>query len=319
MSVTTEAQPGYTAATPGRGDLMRRTGDWALRAPLMPALVFMIIVTQLPFVITVIVSFMDWNAYYPDERGFAGVDNFRRVLTDANTRHAIWVTVLLTAGVVLISLLLGLGIALLLDRKFRGRGAVRTMMITPFLVVPVAAALLWKHALYNPEYGLFNGALTWLWGLFGSDHPPQPDWISNAPLWSIIFALVWQWTPFMMLILLAGLQGRPLDVIEAARIDGASTWQIFRSMTLPHLRQYLELAALLGSIYVVQTFDAVFVITSGGLGTANLPYAIYTIFYNAHDYGRASAAAVVTVLGTIIIATFALRNVSSLFREETGR
>ena len=111
----------------------------------------------------------------------------------------------------------------------------------------------------------------------------------------------------MMLILLAGLQSRPLDVIEAARIDGASPWQIFRHMTFPHLRQYLELSALLGSIYVVQNFDAVFIITSGGLGTANLPYTIYQIFYTAHDYGRASAAGVVVVVGTIIIATFALR------------
>jgi len=214
---------------------------------------------------------------------------------------------------------LGLLIALLLDRKFRGRGAVRTMLITPFLVVPVAAALLWKHALYNPEYGLFNGMLTWIWGLFGSDNPPQPDWISAMPLPSIIFALVWQWTPFMMLILLAGLQSRPLDVIEAARMDGATNWQIFRYMTFPHLRQYLELGALLGSIYVVQNFDHVFTITSGALGTANLPYSIYQIFYNAHDYGRASAAAVVVVIGTIIIATFALRVVSTLFREESGR
>ena len=82
-----------------------------------------------------------------------------------------WTTILLTAGVVLISLILGLGIALLLDRKFRGRGAVRTMMIAPFLVVPVAAALIWKHALFNPEYGLFNGAITWVWGIFGSDNP----------------------------------------------------------------------------------------------------------------------------------------------------
>src|SRR3954453_4721078 len=245
MSVTTEAQPGYTAATPGRGDLMRRTGGLARRAPLMPALVFMIIVTQLPFVITVIVSFMDWNAYYPDERGFAGFANFRRVLTDANTRNAIFVTILLTAGVVLISLVLGLLIALLLDRKFRGRGAVRTMMITPFLVVPVAAALLWKHAIFNPEYGLINGVLTWIWSLFGSSNPPQPDWISLYPLGAIETTLIWQWTPFMMLILLAGLQSRPLDVIEAARIDGASSWQIFRYMTFPHLRQYLELASLL--------------------------------------------------------------------------
>jgi sorbitol/mannitol transport system permease protein len=296
----------------------RRAAGWARRAPLMPALIFMIVVTQLPFVATLVISFMDWNAYYPDERGFAGIDNFKRVFTDVNMRDAVWTTILLTAGVVLISLLLGLGIALLLDRKFRGRGAVRTMMIAPFLVVPVAAALLWKHALYNPEYGLFNGALTWVWNLFGAD-PPQPDWISNMPLWSVIFALVWQWTPFMMLILLAGLQGRPLDVVEAARIDGASSWQIFRSMTLPHLRQYLELGALLGSIYIVQNFDAVFTITSGGLGTANLPYTIYQIFYQAHDYGRASAAAVVVVVGTIIIATFALRTVSSLFKEEAGR
>ncbi|HEY0472479.1 MAG TPA: sugar ABC transporter permease [Kribbella sp.] len=314
MTVEAEARPGRHAEVPRRseGRLMRRTGAWARRAPLLPALIFMILVTQLPFVVTVIVSFMNWNAYYPDERGFAGFANFRRVLTDVNTRHAIWVTILLTAAVVLISLLLGLGIALLLDRKFRGRGAVRTMMITPFLIVPVAAALLWKHALYNPSYGLFNGVLKWIFGA----NAPQPDWISNQPLWSVIFALVWQWTPFMMLILLAGLQSRPLDVIEAAGIDGASQWDIFRYMTLPHLRQYLELSALLGSIYVVQNFDHVFTITSGGLGTANLPYTIYQTFYTAHDYGRASAAGVIVVIGTIVIATLALRSVSTLFKEE---
>lgn len=295
----------------------RRTGQWARRAPLLPALIFTIILTQLPFLATLVISFMNWNAYYPDERGFAGFDNFRRVFTDINMRQAVITTIILTVAVVLISLFLGLMIALLLDRKFLGRGAVRTMMIAPFLIVPVAAALLWKHALFNPEYGLFNGAITWLWSLFGSSNPPQPDWISTAPLISVELALIWQWTPFMMLILLAGLQSRPLDVIEAARMDGASSWQIFRYMTLPHMRQYLELGGLLGSIYVVQNFDAVFTITSGGLGTANLPYTIYQTFYNAQDYGRASAAGVVVVLGTIIIATFALRTVSTLFKEET--
>src|SRR6185369_2302950 len=111
----TAVKPARRAAPPGsQGTMLRKTGDWARRGPLLPALVFMIIVTQLPFVVTIVVSFMDWNAYYPDERGFAGVDNFRRVLTDANTRHAIWVTIVLTAGVVLISLVLGLLIALLL-------------------------------------------------------------------------------------------------------------------------------------------------------------------------------------------------------------
>jgi sorbitol/mannitol transport system permease protein len=301
------------SATGSNGAAMRKAGDWARRAPLLPALIFVIAMTQLPFVATVVISFMNWNAYYPDERGFAGFDNYVSTFTDTNARSAVIVTIVLTTSVVLLSLLLGLGIALLLDRKFRGRSAVRTMMITPFLIVPVAAALLWKHALYNPEYGLFNGILTWIFG----EGAPQPDWISDNPLLAIIVAIVWQWTPFMMLILLAGLQSRPLDVIEAARIDGASTWQIFTHMTLPHLRQYIELAGLLGAIYVVQNFDHVFTITSGGLGTANLPYYIYQTFYTAQDYGRASAAGVVVVIGTIIIATAALRTAFSLFKEES--
>jgi polyol transport system permease protein len=301
------------SATGSNGAAMRKAGDWARRAPLLPALIFVIAMTQLPFVATVVISFMNWNAYYPDERGFTGFDNYVSTFTDTNARSAVIVTIVLTTSVVLLSLLLGLGIALLLDRKFRGRSVVRTMMITPFLIVPVAAALLWKHALYNPEYGLFNGILTWIFG----EGAPQPDWISDNPLLAIIVAIVWQWTPFMMLILLAGLQSRPLDVIEAARIDGASTWQIFTHMTLPHLRQYIELAGLLGAIYVVQNFDHVFTITSGGLGTANLPYYIYQTFYTAQDYGRASAAGVVVVIGTIIIATAALRTAFSLFKEES--
>ncbi len=305
--------------SPSPGGALRRSADWARRAPLLPALVFTIIVTQLPFVVTLIVSFMDWNAYYPDERGFAGFGNYASVLTDVNMRQAILTTVILTAVVVLVSLLLGMVIALLLDRQFRGRGVVRTMMITPFLIVPVAAALLWKHALFNPEYGLLNGTLTAIWRLFGSDDAPQPEWLTNNPLIAVEVALIWQWTPFMMLILLAGLQSRPLDVIEAARIDGAGSWLIFRYMTFPHLRRYLELGGLLGSIYIVQNFDAVFTITSGGLGTANLPYVIYQTFYQAHDYGRASAAGVVVVIGTILIATLALRTVSTLFQEENAR
>jgi sorbitol/mannitol transport system permease protein len=272
----------------------------------------MIAVTQLPFVATLVISFFDWNALYPKARKFTGVDNYQQVLTDADLRHSVWTTILLTVAVVLVSLVLGLALALLLDRRFPGRGAVRTLLIAPFLVVPVAAALLWKHVLYNPEYGLFNGLLHYVGG-------PQPEWISDTPLLAVEASLVWQWTPFMMLILLAGLQSRDHQQIEAARVDGASDWQIFVHLTLPHLRRYLELGALLGSIYIVQNFDAVFTITSGGLGTANLPYTVYQSFYQAHENGLASAAGVLVVIGSLIIATFALRVVSSLFREEVSR
>jgi sorbitol/mannitol transport system permease protein len=233
VSTATTTPPSTVAPS----SALRRSGAWARRAPLLPALIFTIILTQLPFVATLVISFMNWNAYYPDERGFAGLDNFKRVFTDINMRQSVVTTILLTATVVIVSLILGMAIALLLDRKFFGRGAVRTMMIAPFLIVPVAAALIWKHALFNPEYGLFNGTLSAIWKLFGSDSPPQPDWISNTPLLSVELALIWQWTPFMMLILLAGLQSRPLDVVEAAKMDGANAWDIFRHMTMPHMRQ----------------------------------------------------------------------------------
>lgn len=288
---------------------------WATRAPLLPALIFMVVVTQLPFVATLVISFFDWNALYPDARSFAGFDNYSEVLTDPDLRKSVLTTIVLTATVVIASLVIGLGLALLLDRRFRGRGMVRTLLIAPFLLVPVAAALLWKHVLYNPEYGLFNGLLNWV----GGDGAAQPDWVSNTPLIAIEASLIWQWTPFMMLILLAGLQSRDSELIEAARMDGAGNWQVFRYLTLPHLRRYLELGALLGSIYIVQNFDAVFTITSGGLGTANLPYTVYQSFYQAHENGLASAAGVLVVIGSIIIATFALRVVSSLFREEASR
>ena len=320
MTAESAVRPPPASAAPaapanGQREARARAENRKRRLPLLPALIFVIVVTQLPFLATLVVSFMDWNALYPDERGFAGISNYVEVFSDASLRRSVVTTIVLTATVVLVSLVLGLGLALLLDRQFRGRGLVRTMLIAPFLVVPVAAALLWKHALLNPSYGLINGTLTWVWSLFGSDDPPQVVWLTEFPLLSVEASLIWQWTPFMMLILLAGLQSRPLDVIEAARMDGASSWQVFRYMTFPHLRRYLELGGLLGSIYVVQNFDAVFTITSGALGTANLPYTIYQTFFNARDYGLASATGVVAVIGTIVIATFALRTVSSLFEE----
>ncbi|MFJ3660337.1 carbohydrate ABC transporter permease [Streptomyces sp. NPDC090119] len=314
MTATTSAP---VAAAPARraGGRSNRMRGWATRAPLLPALIFMIAVTQLPFVATLVISFFNWNALYPDDRHFTGLSNYADVLSTSELRQSVWTTVLLTVSVVLVSLVLGLVLALLLNRRFRGRGAVRTMLIAPFLLVPVASALLWKHVLFNPEYGLFNGVLHWL----GGSDAPQPDWISEMPLAAVAASLVWQWTPFMMLILLAGLQSRDSQLIEAAGMDGANGWQVFVHITLPHLRRYLELGVLLGSIYIVQNFDAVFTITSGGLGTANLPYTVYQTFYQAHENGLASAAGVLVVIGSIVIATFALRVVSSLFREEATR
>ncbi|MBP2324448.1 sorbitol/mannitol transport system permease protein [Kibdelosporangium banguiense] len=294
---------------------------WLRRAPLLPALAFTVVVTQIPFLATLVISSLNWNILTPGDRSFAWLSNYQFVFTDDRLRAAVINTVVLTASVVLVSMLLGLGLAVLLDRRFPGRGVARTLLIAPFLIMPVASALLWKHALYNPAYGLLDGVLNALWQAFGASHGPTIDWISASPMVSVVASLVWQWTPFMMLILLAGLSAQPADVLEAARIDGAGGLQTFRYVTLPHLRRYLELSVLLGSIYVLQTFDAVFTITQGGPGTAttNLPYEIYLTMFRKYEYGQAAAAGVVVVAGTMIVATFALRVMSSLFRAEVHR
>ncbi len=295
-----------------------RQSPWKRRFPLLPALIFTIIVTQLPFVVTIVLSTLQWNILRPGERHFTGLSNYAYVLTDERMRAAVWNTVVLTAMVVIASMILGTAFALLLDRKFLGRGIVRTLLITPFLVMPIASALFFKHALYNPSYGLINGVLTWFRQTFGDGGVVDIDWVSNYAMIAVALPLIWQWTPFMMLIVLAGLQGQSQEVVEAARVDGAGSFKMFAWITLPHLRQYIELGLVLGTIYVVQTFDAVYSITQGGPGTATttLPYEIYLTMFRKYEYGQAAAAGVVVVIITIVVATFALRTISSLFRAE---
>lgn len=289
------------------------------RLPLLPALIFLIAVTQLPFVVTIVLSFVKWNAMYPNDVGFAGFSNYSTVLTDPRMRAAILNTVIIVVFGVGISLMLGTGIALLLNRKFFGRGVVRTLLITPFLIMPMAASMMWKHLIYNPEYGLLNGSMMWVGKWFGFD-PPHVDWVSSAPMVSILVTLIWTWTPFMMLIVLAGLQAMDTDQLEAAQVDGASPLQSLRYLTMPHLRQYLELASVLGVIYLLNTYDQVFAITQGGPGTAttNLPYEIYMTEFRKYDYGEACAAGVLVVIAASIIANYGLRLVSSLVQEVPG-
>jgi sorbitol/mannitol transport system permease protein len=319
MTIATSPAAPPASAPPSAGPRPERSERWTRRFPLLPALIFTIVITQLPFVVTLVISTLGWNILHPGDRHFVGVGNYITVFTDSRLRAAVLNTVVLTAGTVIVSMILGTALAFLLDRKFRGRGVVRTLLIAPFLIMPMASALLWKHAIYNPTYGLLTGTIDAIGRLFGDTTPVRVDWVTDYPMTAVVASLVWQWTPFMMLIILAGLQSQAGDVIEAAHVDGANGWQIFRSITLPHLRKYIELGALLGSIYLVQTFDAVFTITQGGPGTAttNLPYEIYLTMFRKYEYGEAAAAGVVVVVATIIVATFALRVVSSLFQEES--
>lgn len=315
MSGTATAAPASTAdPTPrpiSKRDRISRAEGWRRRGPLLPALVFMIVVTQVPFLFTLYYSTQSWNLVRPGSRQFNGLQNYVDVARDAQFREVAWHTVVLIVGTVLISVVLGLLLALLLDRAFFGRGIVRTLLITPFLVTPVAAALIWKTTLLDPVFGLVNFVLR----PFGVD---RVDWVSRYPLPAVMADLVWQWTPFMMLLILAGLQSMPRDILEAARVDGAGAFALFREITLPHLRRFIELGAVLGAIYLVNTFDAVYMMTSGGPGiaSANLPYYIYQRAFLGFDIGQAAAMGVITVVATIVVATLALRLIFTSF---TGR
>jgi sorbitol/mannitol transport system permease protein len=309
VTVIERAAPATVRARPPRASV-RRDG-WRRRAPLLPALIYTVVVTQIPFLVTLWYSFQSYFWDTPGGAHFNGIRNYRTVFTNPAFRSALERSVEMTAIAVISAMVLGVAFAVLLDRKFPGRGAVRTLIITPFLIMPAAAALVWAGPMLDPNFGLLNYLLT----PFGIHHEA---WLSAHAFGSVIVVMIWQWTPFMTLIVLAGLQSQPPDVLEAAKVDGAGALATFRRVTIPHLRPYIELGILLGSIYLVNVFDAVRLMTNGGPGTetTNLPFYLYEQVNNAFDVGGAAATGVVTVVLTIIVATFALRMFARVFQFE---
>ena len=285
---------------------IQRKKAWTSRGLLMPALIFLILLTQIPFIVTIGFSLMQWNLLYPAERGFTGLDNYRIALTSGDLWPSIVATVSITAFSVVLSLLFGLLFAVLLDRKLPGRAIARTLMITPFLIMPAAASLIWKYSMFDTNIGIVNWAFRTL-GL------PAVSWSTDYPLATVVIVLTWQFTPFMMLILLAGLQGQPQETLEAAQVDGAGAWRTFTWITLPHLRMYIEIGVLLGSVIILQVFDPIAILTKGTGGTKTLAYLLYERAFIGLNVGEAAAYGVVTVILTTIVATIALRTLFKVF------
>jgi sorbitol/mannitol transport system permease protein len=282
-------------------------------ALLAPALLYLVVMTQAPFVLTVWYSLHNWILTSPElGHAWVGLENFRYTLTeDPIFRTAVVNWLVITAAIVGGSLLLGLFFALLLNRTFPLRGVTRALMIAPFFVMPTVNAVVQKNIFLNPIFGLVN----WVWTSLGFE---RVDWLAVHPKLSIIAMATWQWAPFMMLILLAGLQGIPEDIREAARIDGAGPVSEFRRITLPLLGPYIELAVLLGTIYVLQLFGEIYVATQGGPGTetTTLPYYVYQMIAEANDVGTSSALGVMAVIFASIIAALLLRLLTRTFRRE---
>ncbi len=269
-----------------------------------PGLLFLILVTQVPFVVAIYFSFTNWNLLRPNSTGFMGWDrmwrNYSRVLNNPDFYAILWNTIYLTLSVVVLTFIFGMMLALLLNRPFPGRAIARTLLISPFLVMPVAAGVLWKNILLNPTIGI----LTLILDFLNIPNFYLPDVI---PMGSIILIVTWQWTPFVMLILLSGLQSLPDSTVEAARIDGAGGIGMFRFIILPHLKRFIEIALLLETIFILNVFGIIFIVTSGGpsIITTNLPYQIFLEAFSRWNVGRASAYGIFAViLANIVIILF---------------
>src|SRR6478735_9867619 len=243
MSTTSSLTGAQPQGARGRGDARRysTTGRWLVA----PALVYAIVVTQIPFFYALYISTFRWNLMQPQRKENIGLQNYRDLIASVKNsvlhgavdiyqfKAAIVNSVIFTVAAVVFSLLLGLLFAELVNRRFPGRNIVRTMLITPFLVMPVAGALGWKNLMMDPDFGVIDWVFRTLH--LGSG----PVWLAQYPRQSIVIMLVWRWAPFMMLILLAGMQSIDEEIREAARVDGATLWQEFIGITLPHLYRFM--------------------------------------------------------------------------------
>lgn len=272
------------------------------RALLAPAVVTLFLWMIVPLLMTIYFSLIRYNLMQPEVSGFAGLDNFDFFVTDASFTVAVSNTLILLASVIAITVVGGVALALLIDEPFPGRGFVRLLLISPFFVMPTVNALMWKHMMMNPIYGV----LAQVWQFFGAE---PIDWLTDFPLGSVVMMISWQWMPFATLILMTSLQSLNREQLEAARMDGANYFQRLRHMYLPHMARSIAVVVMIEMIFLVSVFAEIFTTTGGGPGDASTNVA-FLIFKHAllnFDAGVASAGALFAVLLANIAAFFLIR------------
>jgi sorbitol/mannitol transport system permease protein len=272
------------------------------RVLLTPAVVSLFLWMIVPLAMTLYFSVIRYNLMQPGDHAWAAFDNFEFFVTDPSFWPAILNTLLLLGSVIAITVVLGVIIALLVDAPFPGQGIVRVLLISPFFVMPTVNALLWKHMMMNPIYGV----LAQLWRALGLT---PVDWLSDWPLLSVIIMVAWQWLPFAVLIFITSLQGMNREQLEAARMDGATWLQQFRYLVLPHLARSISVVVMIELIFLLSVFAEISTTTGGGPGDAstNIAYLIYKQALLGFDVGVASAGALFAVVLANIVAAFLMR------------
>jgi multiple sugar transport system permease protein len=267
----------------------------------IPAAVVVIAVILFPWLFTLVMSVNDWkvsgNVY------FVGLGNYAHLFSDPRFLWAVERTLYFTTASVVAPMLIGIWAAVCFASNFKLRGAARTIFILPMMATPVAIALVWTM-MFHPQLGVLNYLLS-LVGL------PPSSWVysSSTVIPTLVMVETWQWTPLVMLIVLGGIASLPIDPYEAAVIDGANGWQMFRYITLPLVWPFIVVAAAMRIIDALKAFDTIFVITNGGPGTSSetINMLLYQTAFGYYDLGYASAMVVVFFALILLLSGVLLR------------
>ncbi len=286
------------AASASRGDAWFK---WLLVAP---AGILILAISVYPLLFSVWVLFVNYDFQIPGH-AFVGFKNFRQVISDPVARYSLWVTASLTVINVSLQFLLGLALAMAMASTFRGRGVLISILIVPLFISPVIVGQVWVLMLHSP-FGPTNYLLSQLLG-----EEVTIRWLTQWP-WNfvaLVLADVWQWTPFMFVILLAGLTAIPPHVYEAAELDGVGRWQTFWHITVPYIAPMMLLAVTFRLLDAVRLFDTIFIMTGGGPGTStySASFYLYTIGFTQFHLSRATAGAWIFLILTLIVIVFLVR------------
>ena len=272
----------------------------AARFMMAPAVILLLGWMLVPLVMTLWFSFRQYLPLRGGDQGWVGWDNYVRFVTSSAFWPSIYATLVIVGGVLLITITLGILLAILLDQPMWGQGVVRILVIAPFFVMPTVSALIWKNMFMDPV----NGLLSHLWRAFGAD---PVVWLTDAPLFSIVLIVSWQWLPFATLILLTAIQSLDSDQLEAAEMDGAPVLKRFWYITLPHLSRAITIVLLIQTIFLLSIFAEIFVTTGGAFGTRTLTYLIYQRVLESQNIGLGSAGGVYAIILANIVALFLMR------------
>ncbi|QDC09169.1 sugar ABC transporter permease [Oceanicola sp. D3] len=265
-----------------------------------PAVFVLLVWMLIPLCMTVYFSFTDYRPLRGVFDCCVGFQNYERFVSSSSFLSSVATTLIMVGGILAITVIGGVLLALLLDQPIWGQGIVRILVIAPFFVMPTVSALVWKNMFMNPVNGLF----AYLWKFFGAT---PIDWLSELPLFSIIWIVSWQWLPFATLILLTAVQSLSSEQLEASEMDGAGALSRFYYIILPHLGRAITVVILIQTIFLLSIFAEIFVTTNGAFGTRTLTYLVYQRVLESQNIGLGSAGGILAVILANIVAIFLMR------------